>query len=326
MTPDSRLALVTGGTGFVGSHVVDELVEAGYRVRCAVRATSNLRWLRDKPVELVEVDLARGDLGPLVAGVDATFHVAGLTRGSAATLEQANVEGTRRLVDALVATGRRTRVVYCSSSAAAGAGALDRPRHPDDPLEPSSDYGFSKRAAEMVLEGVMDRLDITILRPVAVYGPRDQDTLPFFQMAMRGIAVVPGIRRRQVQLVHGRDVASAMRLAAEVPEAVGRTFFVGHPETPEWPAVIAALRRAVGRRVLMVRMPSPGLLLAGLIAGIVAGDRPGQLDLRRARDMVARAWTADVSGTMRILRWTPVYDVDRGFKHTADWYMEKGWM
>jgi nucleoside-diphosphate-sugar epimerase len=324
--PDAQRALVTGGTGFVGSHLVDELLDAGYRVRCVVRATSDLRWLEGKPVELVEADLAEGDLEAVVAGVDVTFHVAGLTRGSAATLERANVVATRRLVEALVVTGDRHRLVFCSSGAAAGPAALHRPRVLEDEPAPTSDYGRSKLAAETILFEAGERLRTTILRPLAVYGPRDQDTLPVFRMAARGIALIPGLRRRRIQLVHGRDMASALRLAAETPQAVGRTFFVGHPELPLWPEVIAALREAMGRRVLALPLPSPAVLAAGVVSGLFAGGRPGQLDLRRARDMVERAWTADVSETVRVLRWSPVYDVRFGFRHTVRWYLEKGWL
>jgi len=326
-----RLALVTGGSGFIGSHVVDELIDAGYRVRCAVRSTSDRRWLEGRQLELVEADLARGEpedldrLRRLVEGVDVTFHVAGLTRGSAAALERVNVEGTRRLAQALVDAGGSGRLVFCSSLAAAGPATLERPRRDEDPLRPTSDYGRSKRAAEDVLGG-MRELDVTILRPAAVYGPRDRDTLPFFRMANHGLALTPGWRPRRLQLVHGRDVAAAMRLAAERPEASGRAFFVAHPATPGWPEVLAAMRSAVGRRVLALPLPSPFVLAAGWLAGTFAGKRQGQLDLRRARDMVVRAWTADVSATQRILSWTPAFDLRRGFEDTARWYRDEGWL
>ncbi len=305
---------------------MDELIDAGYRVRCAVRATSDLRWLEGKPVELMEADLAEGDLETVVADIDVTFHVAGLTRGSAAVLERANVVTTRRLVEALLVTGDQHRLVFCSSGAAAGPGTFERPRALEDEPAPTSDYGRSKLAAEGILREAGGGLRATIVRPLAVYGPRDQDTLPVFQMAARGLALVPGLRRRRVQLVHGRDVASALRLAAETPEAIGRTFFVGHPELPVWPEVITALREAVGRRVLALPLPSPAVLAAGVVSGLFAGAKPGRLDLRRARDMVARAWTADVSETLRVLRWSPVYDVRFGFRHTVRWYLEEGWL
>ena len=326
MTSDDRaLALVTGGTGFIGSHFVDELLDAGYRVRAAVRAASDLRWLQGKEVERVEADLITGDLQALVAGVDTTFHVAGLTRGSRSVLERANVVATRRLVDAVLSHANGRRFVFCSSQAATGPGRLSRPRSSEDLPQPSGAYGRSKRAAELVLERA-DGLEATILRPPAVYGPRDRDTLPFFRMAQRGFALVPGVRTRRVQLVHARDVASAARSAAETPLSTGRAYFVAHPRALDWKAVIEATSEAVGRRVVALPTPSPALLAAGCVSGLMGAGEPGRLDYRRARDMVERAWTCDTGPATEDLGWTPAYDLVRGFRHTLGWYREKGWL
>ena len=100
MIGGEKAALVTGGTGFVGSHVVDALLDAGYRVRCTVRTTSSLRWLEGKPVERVEADLLTGDLAKAVSDASLVVHCAGLTRGSNEALWAVNREGTRRLIAA----------------------------------------------------------------------------------------------------------------------------------------------------------------------------------------------------------------------------------
>jgi nucleoside-diphosphate-sugar epimerase len=326
---EARPVLVTGATGFVGSHVVDRLVEAGYRVRCLVRKTSNLRWLEGKPVERHEADLrgGTGDLAGAVADVAAVIHCAGLTRGSSEALFAANHEGTRALLEACLRVGRPIRFVFCSSQAAAGPGRLDRPRDEGDPPAPTSDYGRSKLAAEREVLSRADRLEVSVVRPVAVYGPRDEDTLPYFRMAARGLVVAPGCRRRLVQLVHARDVADALVRAMERREAVGGTYFVGHPEILSWRGLAAAIGRAVGRRPLIVRLPSPLLGAAGTTAELFGGGRrPGQLDRRRARDLSERAWTCRVERAMRELGWSPTYDSENGLRATADWYREQGWL
>ncbi len=320
-------ALVTGSTGFLGSHLVDVLLEAGYRVRCLIRATSRLRWLEGKPVELHEADLVGGDLTSAVVGVDLVFHFAALTRGSKHDLWAANHEGTRALLTACVNQGELSRFVFCSSQAAAGPSTAERPREESDDPAPTSEYGRSKLAAEEEVLGHGDRFEVVVLRPAAAYGPRDADTLPYFQMAARGVMLVPGVRKRRLQLVHGHDVAEAARLAAEREKATGRTYFLAHPDVVTWGALAWNIGRAMGRRVLIVRLPSAVVRGAGAAAELFGGGRqPGQLDRRRARDLSEPAWTCRVDRALGELGWSPEYDLERGLLDTANWYRENGWV
>jgi nucleoside-diphosphate-sugar epimerase len=322
-----KLVLVTGATGFVGSHAVDLLLEAGYRVRCTVRASSNRRWLDGKSVELVEVDLGQGDLEEAVAGIDAVVHCAGLTRGSRRELYAANRDATAVLADACVETGRTIRFVHCSSQSAAGPSSIWRPRELEEPPQPASDYGRSKLAGEVEALRRSEGLQVVVLRPAAVYGPRDEDTLPYFKMARRGVVVVPGLFTRLVQIVHARDVARALLLAIERPEAVGRTYFVAHPEVITWRELAAAIGRAVGRPAVRLHLPAWLMQAAGVLGGLVgSGRRPGQLDRRRAWELTRRAWTCRVTETVEALRWMPEYDSARGLRATAEWYREEGWL
>lgn len=322
-----RTVLITGGTGFVGSHAVDTFLSAGYRVRCTVRATSNLRWLEGKSVELVEADLRGAGLGVAVAGIRVVVHCAGLTRGSSKNLFEANHLGTRALVDACLERETPPRFVLCSSQAAAGPGGLDRPRDADDPPRPISDYGASKLAAEGEVTRAAVDLKGVVLRPVAVYGPRDEDTLPFFRMAELGLMVIPGIRRRTLQLVHAFDLARALLAAAEREEAVGRTYFVAHPEIVDWARLAEAIGEAVGRKPLSIRVPSLLLKGVGAVAGLVGGgDRPGRVDRRRARDMAVRAWTCKVDPLVQELDWAPRFGIEDGLRDTVGWYRERGWL
>lgn len=324
---ERRKVLVTGGTGFVGSHVVDALLQAGFLARCSIRATSNQRWLAGKRVDLVQADLRMpGQLEAAVAGVDAVIHCAGLTRGSREALLSANRDGTRALVEACQATGRRMRFVFCSSQAAAGPGTLVRPRQASDPPAPATDYGESKLASEDVVARAGD-LDVVVLRPVAVYGPRDEDTLTFFKLAARGITVIPGLRRRVVQLVHVRDLASALVKAVDRPQRSGDAFCIAHPEVVDWDQLAGAMREATGRNAIKLRVPSFALRLIGAAAEMVGGEGlPGRIDRRKATDMSERAWTCDVERAMQELEWSPAYDIRDGFRDSVNWYRQEGWL
>jgi nucleoside-diphosphate-sugar epimerase len=327
MSEQGRVVLVTGGTGFVGSHVVDALLRAGFRARCSVRPTSNQRWLAGKPIDLVQADLRLPDqLEPAIAGVDAIIHCAGLTRGSRDALMSANRDGTRALVQACQTTGRRIRFVFCSSQAAAGPGWLDRPRQASDPPAPATDYGESKLAAEAVVAKAED-LDAVVLRPVAVYGPRDEDTLTFFKLATRGIIVTPGLRRRVVQLVHVRDLASALIKAVDRPQRSGDVFCIAHPEVVDWDQLAVAMREATGRNAITLRVPSFALQMIGAAAELVGGaGLPGRIDRRKAADMSERAWTCDADRAIEELDWSPTYNTRDGFRDSVNWYRQEGWL
>lgn len=324
MTPR---VLITGATGFVGSHVTDAMLEAGYRVRCLVRASSSRVWLTNKPVEIIEGDLCGGILRPAVEGVDTIIHCAGATRGRRATLYRVNRDGTCALLEACSHSGRSIRFVHCSSLAAAGPAAAGRPVDTDDPPQPTSDYGRSKLAAEKEVLDSRHRLEVVVLRPSAVYGPRDRDVLPVVRMVQRGLVLVPGLRRRDVQVVHVKDLALAFRKAVEQREAAGKTYFVAHPEVICWSQIVGAIGEALGKRPRTLHVPAPLLRLWGTMIDLSGNAaRSDQLDGRRLKDVAERAWTCRVEKTITELDWSPEYDVARGMNDVASWYRGQGWL
>lgn len=323
--PERPLAFVTGGTGFVGSHLVEHLLAAGYRVRCLVRDPERLKWLEGLPVELAPGALEAAALEPALEGAGAVFHFAGQTRGTPEELDHTNHLGTRTVAEALARRGGGPRLVHCSSQAAAGPAPPGRPLTEEDPPAPTSAYGRSKLAGERELERLADRVRATVLRPGAVYGPRDRDTLPLFRLARRGLLPVPGLGHAPVQVVHAADVALAARLAAELPAAVGRTYFVANPEALTWRQVAGVFGRALGRHVRPMPLPRAFYWVAGLLGEVVGRGRPGALDRRRARDLTAPAWLCSVERARRELGWRPRLSLEQGFRETARWYEEQGW-
>ena len=190
----SKLALVTGGQGFIGSHLCGRLISAGHRVRVLARPSSGLTNLDGLPVEVVRGDLTGdGSLAQAVAGVDWVFHLAGALKGfSQEELLRVNRDGTKRLVEACAAhTPDLSRFVLVSSLAAAGPSASGGlPRTEDAPPAPLTWYGKSKLEAEMVV--LKAGLPFTILRPPIVFGPRDRDVFSYFQIAKAGVLPIPG--------------------------------------------------------------------------------------------------------------------------------------
>lgn len=320
--------LVTGGTGFVGSHVVESLVEAGHQVRALVRPERTGHWLAGLDLELVEGNLWGLGLEQAVCGVDAVVHLAGLTRGTEPQLWEANVRGTERLLLACRRKNREgVRFVLGSSQAAAGPSDAQSPRTEDDPPRPRTAYGVTKLEAERRVRAEAEWLCSVILRFVTVYGPRDRDILPLFRWANRGLGFVAGGDEPRFQLVHAQDAAGAVLRALESDAASGATLFVGHARPVGWGDVLAALQAAMRRPVRRLPVPRALVLaLGGVTSAFRIGHvRPGVIDARRARDLYAY-WLCDVSRIRETLGWSAELDLVRGIEDTVAWYRANEWL
>jgi len=319
----ARHVLLTGATGFVGSHVAELLAREGFHVRCTVRASSDLRWLDGLPVEIRRADLAsRGSVEAALEGVTDVVHAAGLTRARRdAEYFRVNAEAAEIVAEAAVAA-RVDRFVLVSSLAARG---------PDGAAGPVSPYGASKREAEERLAAVAGRaegaLATRVLRPGGVYGPRDRDLLPLFRLAALGILPAPPGPGR-LQPVHAHDVAVAVLRSLLATGASQNPVAIGGPEVHDWAEVADALGEAVGRSVRLVRVPRVLFLTAGSLAEIAAEllGRAPEMDRRRARDLTRLSWTCDLGPAERAIGWMPSVDLRRGLVETAHWYREVGWL
>ncbi|UCG38906.1 MAG: NAD-dependent epimerase/dehydratase family protein, partial [bacterium] len=225
-----RTCFVTGGTGFIGSHLVDLLLENGCEVRCLVRNRGKLGWLLGKPVTVFEGDLgSHGVLRSGASGVDAVFHLAGLT--AAASREQyrlVNAGGCGNLARASLEADEPPGVfVYVSSLAAVGPSYNDTAVEESRAPHPVTEYGRSKLEGERVLAG-MGPLPLVVVRPPAVYGPRDREILPLFRLAARGFLPIFNPAAR-ISMVHVRDLVKGILASAEGGRA-GETYFLAHPQ------------------------------------------------------------------------------------------------
>ena len=311
--------LLTGATGFVGSHVARALVDAGYEVRCGVRASSSMRWISDLPVERAQLDLGGRpeDLSRAVKNVDLVVHAAGITRARRVEdYRSVNAGGTRMLADAALEAGVR-RFVLISSLAARG---------PDGSGHPESAYGRSKLEAETHLRSLGGRMETVALRPAAVYGPRDTDLLPLFRMARRGWLPIPS-GAGSLQPVYADDAARAVLAAARQPAGFG-PFPVAEAALYTWEDIVAGLEDVLGRAVRAVRLPAAAFILAGRVAEWTA--RPFSavpiFDERRMRDLAVHTWTCDTSVTERALGWRAEVPLFEGLERTARWYRQAGWL
>lgn len=324
------LAIVTGASGFVGSHVADELLRRGARVRCLLRASSSRRWLDGKPVELVFVPLE--DTAALAAAVEgATWivHAAGLTSArNAAEFHAVNVGGTEHMLRAALEAGPGfRRFLYVSSLAAAGPSRDGMPVTEAHAPRPVSAYGESKlRGEELVLQ-LRDRLPVCSIRPPAVYGPRDEATLKIFR-ALRW-HVRPELRARgRFSMVYVEDLARAIALALEDDRAVGETFFASEPDVCDYERLGLEAQEAMGTWAVPIRPPG-WLLVAGAVAGEAWGAitrTPPFLSRAKLREIGAGDWICSSAKIRSRLGWEPGVPMEEGLKRSVAWYREAGWL
>lgn len=322
--------LITGATGFVGSHLVETLAARGARIRALVRETSNVSLLRAHGAELVLGSLEdRRTLERAVDGVEVVFHLAALTYArSEAELSRVNGAGTRALVEAaLAAPSRPRRFVYLSSLAAAGPSVDGRPVRAGESPRPLTAYGRTKLEGERACLDAGAEIGAIALRAPAVYGPRDREMLRFFRYAARGILPLPAGPERPVQLVHARDLAEALVRVAGGDVATG-VYHVAEPRVYTWTEVAAYFGRAVGRRVRPVRVPPAVVRAAAALSEWSAGVRGRATIFNRdkARELLAPGWTCETESLRRDFGFETEIALPDGLMQTAAWYREQGWL
>lgn len=325
--------LVTGATGFVGSHVVDVLLDRGYDVSYIARATSNHRWLDGKRVRRVEGSLFdHTSLRQAVSEADMVVHVAGLTAAkSEAEYVRGNRDATQNLIDAVMAyRPELQRFVHISSLAVCGpARDLDHPVRESDTCHPLTAYGRTKRMAEDVVNGVAERLPITIVRPPAVYGPRDEATLTFFQTIGKGLAPLIGFDEKFVSFIHVRDLARGIVEAMEAPAAKGETYFVTSSGFHTWPEISAVSASIMGkRRIIKIKLPHALVLgIAGTVGlATKLGPKPSVLNYEKGIDFIQRYWICSPDKARRDVGFTQQISLQEGIQETVAWYRDMGWL
>lgn len=297
---------VTGATGFVGSHLLDAALGAGHRLKALTRREQPLR----AGVEWVAGDLdTRSALERLVDGADAIIHVAGtINAATAAAFDHGNVAGTLAMLAAATAGGVR-RFIHVSSLAA---------REPKLSL-----YGASKARAEALVHG--SGLDWAIVRPPAVYGPGDKETLELFRMAGLGLMLMPP--RGRVSVLHAADLARLL-LALAGPAAPSNLLVEADDGKPGgWThrEFARALADAMGTRAVVISSPGLLLRLAAPLDHLVRGEK-AKLTADRAAYFSHRNWVIEAKRACPPQLWRPQIETLAGLRDTADWYKAQGWL
>jgi nucleoside-diphosphate-sugar epimerase len=298
---------VTGATGFVGRALLEEAARQGLEVRALTRRKQN----KASGVEWVSGDLHdRKALNKLVRKAEAVIHVAGVVNThDPMGFHLGNVEGTLQLVEAAVAAGA-PRLVFVSSLAA---------REPE-----LSRYGHSKRHAEKLVAA--SGLDWTIVRPPAIYGPRDREILELFKLAKWGVVPMPPPGR--TSLIHVADLARLLLALIPSGESVTRHKFEpddGREDGWSHREFARAIGWAVGRRPWVPHVSRPVLERLAKADRALRGHK-AKLTPDRVGYMAHPNWVCSPKARPPKRLWKPQIPTLDGLRATAEWYREHGWL
>ncbi|HYQ48684.1 MAG TPA: NAD-dependent epimerase/dehydratase family protein [Thermodesulfovibrionales bacterium] len=317
--------LVTGASGFVGSFLAEALLRKGYAVTCLVRGTSDRRWIEHLALDVLCADLADRDAYAGKLGhFDYIYHVAGLTKAnSEREFFHVNAECTRILASAAAKENQKLkRFVLVSSLAAAGPSRDGIPLTEAMTPRPVSAYGRSKLEAERATLASAGSMPVTVVRPPAVYGPRDRDFFLVFKAVQSG--VFPYWGKCSYSLIYIDDLVRGLILSAENSEAAGKTYYLADRRIYSNDDILHALIAAVGRKAIRLRLPRSVLPLVA--AFIQKFQKKGIINADKMQEIRYPNWTCDPGMAGKELGFYSEMTLEKGFSITTGWYRKEKWL
>jgi nucleoside-diphosphate-sugar epimerase len=340
--PRMPRAFVTGGSGFIGGHLVEALLARGWQVRCLVRSQRSGETLQTLGAEVVVGQLH--DVPQLTAwlsDVDHVFHVAGIILARRADdFQRINAEGVANIAAACAAQSNPPTLIYISSIAAAGPATRGGEVHEADQPHPISKYGLSKLEGEVLVQHFADRVPITILRPGVVFGPRDRLSLSIFQsIKTSGLHVYPRFRTPPLTVIYVHDLvnltlealAHGERLPSnDAPQLPGHgIYFAGRREHPTYHEFGWLAAQALGRRWFLPLPLTPPLpFIVGSCSELLSRLRgvPSIVNLDKMREATVTSWACSPAKAERDLHFAPSATLLDQMRETVAWYRAQRWL
>ncbi|MCX7973263.1 MAG: NAD(P)-dependent oxidoreductase [Candidatus Aminicenantes bacterium] len=322
--------LVTGGTGFIGQHLLPLLVKnPENQVFLLVRQPQKIDPDLQLQPALVPLPGDLFKIPPLPSDFDLVFHLAGLTKATRPTAYYSvNYSGTASLLKALNSQKKKIKFIYLSSLAAVGPAFNQIPVKEDDLPSPLNPYGRSKLLGERVALEYSSRFQVIIIRVGAVYGPGDRDFLSFFRLIKKGLLLLFDSGRMKFNLCYVKDLIQALYLAATQNLPSGEIFHIAAPRGYTWEEIGLTAATILKRKVLKIKLPSSLVFSVAFFSDLVSKitGQASIINLDKYKEMKAAYWLADPSKAQRRLGFKPEYDLKRGLNETIEWYLKAGWL
>lgn len=324
-------AFITGATGFVGSHLVDKLLENNFEVYCLIRKTSNLRWLQNKNVKYVEGDLFSNEvLSDVIKDMDYIFHVAGVVKSK--TKEgfiKGNYLSTKNLLELTLKNNPNIKkFVHISSGAVCGPNPDDKPMSEEYEPKPRTTYGITKRMAEEEVLKYKDKFPVVIIRPPAVFGPRDTEILVYFKTFSKGLNSVIGFNEKYLSLIYVDDLVNGIILSAEKETKSGSIYFICSDKEYNWNDIGNITSELLDKKAIKVRVPHWIVYTVGAVAQFfsVFSKNAATLNIEKCFDITRKKWVFSNEKAKKELGFREQYTLEESFRKTIDWYKEMKWI
>ena len=326
-------ALVTGGTGFIGSHLAEHLEKRGFEVYCTVRDMNKLKWLEGKPYKFVHTSLLdETSLKDTISKVDYIFHVAGVI---AARNYEEFLRGNRDVTTNLLNCVQKynpniKRLVYVSSQTVAGPSqSLENPLNEESPCKPLTLYAKSKKAAEEEVIKLGNSFKYTIIRPSGVFGPRDYSIFPLFKSVKYNIGTMMGFEAQYLNLAYPADLCRGIIDAALSNKTISQLYFLTSEETCKYSDLIDLVKKAYGKKyILKIKIPKSLFLSIAAISGLAskAVNKPSVFNYEKGIDLIQKYWTCSVEKAKRDFGYKQEVSMEQAIKETVIWYKQNRWL
>lgn len=322
---------ITGATGFIGSHLADKLIEKNYKVKCLVRKTSNIKWLEGKDIEYIYGDLFDHKvLEKALQSIDYIYHVGGVTFAKKKEdFYKGNVDATKSLIEACYKFNPDIKkFIHISSQAAVGPSFDGKPVNETRDYFPLTTYGHSKAEAEKIIISYFSKLPCTIVRPPAVYGPRDYAIFEYFKSMNRGIQPMIGFDNKLLSLVHVNDLVNGFILAGESDISTSEIYFISSESFHNWNEVGEITKRILGKKTVKIVIPHFAVKTTAFFSEVFGffSSKPVILNLEKAKEITQTYWICSVEKARNHLGYKQTVSLEEGIEDTINWYKSQGWL
>lgn len=313
------MLLITGATGFLGKNLIPHLAQT-HRLRVLVRRTSAISFLKSiSNVETVYGDLERNEgLDQALLGIETVVHCAARTIGkNAAEYYKTNTLGTAHLLEAMVRQDVK-RILYLSSHAACGPCTGNEPHHATVVPRPISFYGDSKKRAEDMIK--MSTCEYIILRPAAVYGPHDTETLKYIRLVAHGLCPIIGYGEKYLNLMYVEDLVRLIHIILDKNTFDNAIHFAHDGHCYSFDEIAETIMHILGKRCITFRLPVQVTLFYGLLNDALLPGRKRLVWRDKVRELAQQYWLCRTDTVQTVYGFKPGFTLEQGMRKTIAWY------